>query len=310
MSKPVCPHCGCSMDPIETPYDSSWGGEIHHICFNDECKYFKKSWEALISQGIEGAGYRCRVDARGCCGPIPVTSSYDLRDAIITCEPIIKGTTDHFEANDFGRDDETADAEFYKRPRMVDHLDSKALNTVVDLYAQLVPEDAVVLDLMAGPDSHLNDKVNAKEVVGLGLNQEELDSNPVLTKRVIHDLNADPKLPFADDTFDVVINTVSVDYITQPVEVFREVARILKNKGVFAVVFSNRMFPPKAVNIWKNAKESERIDLVKKMFSAAELFFLDGYFESKGHPRPADDKYYELGIPSDPIYAVWGRVQK
>jgi len=39
---PTCPHCGTQMDPIETPLDSSWGGETHYVCFNDECCYFKE----------------------------------------------------------------------------------------------------------------------------------------------------------------------------------------------------------------------------------------------------------------------------
>ncbi len=306
----VCPHCGCAMDPIETPYESSWGGEIHYVCFNDNCGYFTRSWEALIMQGVEGAGYRCRMDPRGSCGPIPVSSPDDLRDMIVRSEEAVKGTSDFFSVDEFSRDDETPDDVFYGKPRIVDHLDSLALATVEDLYARLIPEGSRILDLMAGPDSHLKGELKPSAVIGLGLNQEELDANPALTKRIIHDLNATPQLPLADDQFEAVVNTVSVDYMTKPVEVFRDVARILKKEGVFIVVFSNRMFPPKAVKLWKHSTESERIELVKKYFCAADQFYLDGYFESKGHPRPEDDKYYSFGIPSDPIYAVWGKVVK
>jgi SAM-dependent methyltransferase len=298
------------MDPIETPYDSSWGGEIHYVCFNDNCGYFTRSWEALVLQGVEGAGYRCRMDARGCCGPIPVSSPDDIKDWIVKGEKVVKGTSDFFGPDDFSRDDETPDDIFYQKPRLVDHLDSRALSTVEDLYARLIPEGSRILDLMAGPDSHLKAELKPVEVTGLGLNKEELDANPALTKRIIHDLNAIPELPFADDQFDAVIITVSVDYVAKPVEVFREVARVSRKEGVFVVVFSNRMFPPKAVKLWKNSTETDRIELVKKYFCSAELFYLDGYFESKGLPRPEDDKYYSFGIPSDPIYAVWGKVVK
>jgi SAM-dependent methyltransferase len=306
----VCPHCGAEMDPIETPLDSSWGGETHYVCFNDECTYFVKSWQAMENQGIEGAGYRCRLDPRGMCGPIAVMSRDDLRMCIIRCEPKEEGTLDHFAINDFAREDETPDAEFYKTPRFVDHLDSLALSTVEDLFVQHIPKGSRILDLMAGPQSHLRAELAPASVAGLGLNEEELQQNSVLTERVVHNLNADPALPFRDDEFDVVVNTVSVDYMTRPVEVFREVSRILKPGGVFIVVFSNRMFPPKAVNIWKTTTEADRVELVKKYFSAAERFYFDGVFESKGKPRPKDDKYYSLGIPSDPIYAVWCKVVK
>jgi hypothetical protein len=78
----ICPHCGAEMDPIETPLDCSWGGEIHHVCFNDECCYYQKSWNVLDGQGIEGTGYRCRMDARGACGPVPVKACDVLKDRI------------------------------------------------------------------------------------------------------------------------------------------------------------------------------------------------------------------------------------
>ena len=124
---------------------------------------------------------------------------------------------------------------------------------------------------------------------------------------MIHDLNGDPRLPFPDNRFDVVVNTVSVDYLTQPLEVFREVSRVLKPEGLFIVIFSNRMFPPKAVNVWKASTEKQRVEIVRRFFTLSGRFAIQGYQESTGKPRPKDDKYYEQGIPSDPIYAVWGK---
>lgn len=70
------------------------------------------------------------------------------------------------------------------------------------------------------------------------------------------------------------------------------------------------MFPPKAVNIWKYTRENARVDLVKKIFRFSQKFSIEGYTESKGKPRPKDDKYFHLGIPSDPVYAVWAAVIK
>ncbi len=66
------------------------GGEIHYVCFNDECCYFKKSWESLENQGIPGTGYRCRIDPRGACGPLAVWSSEALKDRI--CRDIQKAS--------------------------------------------------------------------------------------------------------------------------------------------------------------------------------------------------------------------------
>ncbi len=302
----ICPHCGSEMDPIRTPLESSWGGELHYICFNDDCSYFTNSWKALGNQGIEKTGYRCRIDPRGGCGPAPVWSDDALQDLIVKEEADESSSVSCFSAHDFGRDDETSDANFYVKPRFVDHVDSCALETVEEIYGRLIPQGSSILDLMAGPDSHLGKVSDPAMIVGLGLNRSELEANPVLLEHVIHDLNSDPLLPFQDNHFDAVVNTVSVDYLTQPLEVFREVSRVLKPNGLFIVIFSNRMFPPKAVNIWKRSTEKQRVELVRRFFTLSGRFAIQGYQESTGKPRPKDDKYYANGIPSDPIYAVWG----
>jgi hypothetical protein len=159
---------------------------------------------------------------------------------------------------------------------------------------------------MAGWDSHIPEDLHPSRVVGLGLNENELNENKALTGAVIHDLNKDPLLPFPDNTFDTVVNTVSVDYMTRPFEVFREVGRILKPGGLFLVIFSNRMFPQKAVKIWKESGEEERVLLVEDFFRESGAFEKTTVFVSKGKPRPKDDRYAHLGIPSDPIYAIYG----
>jgi len=187
----------------------------------------------------------------------------------------------------------------------VSHLDQLALSTVSRVIGTLVVEpQPEILDLMASWDSHLPDTLRPSRVVGLGLNPTELQRNTRLTRQVVHDLNREPRLPFPDDTFDVVLNTVSVDYLTRPFEVFREVGRVLRPGGLFLVIFSNRMFMPKAVKIWKHTGQDRRIHLVEDFFHDAEVFDEPVRYVHKGHPRPADDKYAELGLPSDPIYVV------
>lgn len=206
----------------------------------------------------------------------------------------------------FSRLDESDDRAFYARDRFVNHLDSLALATVEAIIGQLVVEDRpAVLDLMASWDSHLPPTIEPSAVVGLGLNQNELAGNPRLTEIVIHDLNRDPRLPFSGESFDVVVNTVSVDYLVRPFEVFREAGRVLKPGGLFLVVFSTRMFAEKATKIWRESTETERVRLVERFFDLARVFEPPKVFVSSGRPRPEDDKYAHLGIPSDPVYAVY-----
>lgn len=213
-----------------------------------------------------------------------------------------------FSPDAFSRLDPSDDAVFYEKDRFVSHLDSLALSTVRDIVGHLIVEDhPVILDLMAGWDSHLPEKLNASEVVGLGLNENELKKNDALTQYVLHDLNRVPHLPFPDNRFDAVINTVSVDYMTQPVQVFEEVARILKPGGLFLVVFSNRMFPQKAVKVWRESNDDERLILVDEFFKQSGGFEKTSLFVSKGKPRPKDDKYAASTPLSDPVYAVYSQ---
>jgi SAM-dependent methyltransferase len=208
--------------------------------------------------------------------------------------------------NSFRREDESNDALFYQQPRLVDHLDRTALETVETLIDSLVLEPSPdVLDLMASWDSHLPGSLNPARTVGLGLNAVELAFNERLDERVIHDLNSQPSLPFEDARFDVVINTVSVDYLTQPVRVFAEVGRILRPGGLFLVIFSNRWFERKVTRIWRSADEQQRVELVEQWFEQSGMFEQTRSYVSKGKPRPPQDKYTALGIPSDPIYAVF-----
>jgi SAM-dependent methyltransferase len=210
----------------------------------------------------------------------------------------------------FARVDESDDSIFYATDRMVSHLDSAALLTVRDLIDQLVvEEEPAILDLMASWDSHIPGTIRPARVMGLGLNRNELAANQALSDYVVHDLNHDPRLPFEDGAFDAVICTVSVDYMTRPLEVFQEVRRVLRAGGVFLVIFSNRFFPPKVVKIWRQSSEEERLLLVADYFDMTPGFEQPRVFVSRGKPRPKDDKYFHLGIPSDPIYAVYAETR-
>ncbi len=206
----------------------------------------------------------------------------------------------------FARADDAPDAAFYARERMVSHLDTTALAMVERLVGSLVTErEPVILDLMASWDSHLPASLSPARVVGLGMNAAELEANRALADRVVQDLNADPRLPFGDGTFDAVLNVVSVEYLTRPVEVFREVGRVLRPGGLHLVVFSNRFFPPKVVQVWQEASEHERVEMVEAFFRASGAFDDPYLFLTMGLPRPEADRYYDSGLPSDPVFAVF-----
>jgi SAM-dependent methyltransferase len=206
----------------------------------------------------------------------------------------------------FTRLDENDDRVFYEVDRMVQHLDQRALDTVTEIIDSLIVEKQPrVLDLMASWDSHLPADLESEIVIGLGLNRRELGANHRLDGRIIHNLNRVPQLPFPEASFDVVINTVSVDYLVKPFEVVAEVARILRPGGLFLVIFSNRFFPEKVVQLWRSASETERVLIVQDYLNSSPLLTPPQAFSSLGRPRPDCDPYAQFGLASDPVYALW-----
>jgi SAM-dependent methyltransferase/FKBP-type peptidyl-prolyl cis-trans isomerase 2 len=215
--------------------------------------------------------------------------------------------TDYFCDDAFSRDDNRADPEFYVKPRYTQHIDDTAIEMVRNTYDRFIDNGMSVLDLMSSWQSHLPQKARLAEYVGLGLNENELRRNPQLLDYVVHDLNEDPVLPFESGSFDVVVNTVSIEYLIHPVAVFSEIARSLKPGGVFVITFSNRWFPTKAIRIWKDIHEFERMGLVLEYFIRSGEFKDLQTYSIRGLPRPRADKYYPDLRFSDPVYAVWGR---
>ena len=215
-----------------------------------------------------------------------------------------RGHTDFFDATAFERIDEDDDAMFYRKPRLINHIDNLASAHVGELYARRLSTDMHVLDLMSSCESHLPPSLAGMQLTGLGLNIEEMQANPALDRRVLHDLNLEPALPFADAKFDAVICTVSVEYLTRPFEVMRELARVVKPGGAVMFAFSDRWFPPKAIRLWSEVHAFERMAVVLACFRDSGLF-TDYYTETlHGWPRPEDDKYAAELADSDPVFFV------
>ncbi|MBM3924700.1 MAG: class I SAM-dependent methyltransferase [SAR202 cluster bacterium] len=197
----------------------------------------------------------------------------------------------------FQRVDENDDALFYAAPRFVVHIDDEAINTVGRIIDEAVAPDSRILDLMSSWRTHLPAGFPKLEVVGLGMNAQEMEDNPDLDDYVIHDLNQNPNLPYEDESFDAVLLTVSVQYLTQPVEVFREVARVLIEGGPFVITFSNRMFANKAVRVWQACNDQQRMELVKMYLERA------GGFTG----ITTQDRTPKLSRYTDPVFLVMGR---
>jgi SAM-dependent methyltransferase len=195
----------------------------------------------------------------------------------------------------FARSDETDDTAFYSFPRFVTHIDDRAIAAVGALYEEL-GIDGAVLDLMSSWVSHFT--TTPADLTVLGMNAEELAANPQAQRAVVHDLNADAQLPFDDDSFDHAVCCVSVDYLTRPVDVFRDVARVVRRGGLFVCTFSNRLFPTKAIRGWLVSGDEAHRQIVSDYFARSGAY---------------DTAVMRTCLPADrvgdPLYGVWARVR-
>lgn len=169
----------------------------------------------------------------------------------------------------FRRLDESPDGQFYAVPRFVAHIDDGAIAAVTQLYRERLPPGGNVLDLMSSWVSHLPPEIAYGRVVGLGMNAEELAANPRLAAWVVHDLNLDPTLPFADHEFDAATICVSVDYLVSPVGVLRDLGRVVRAGGPLIITFSNRCFPTKVIAPWLELDDVGHAALVQRFVREA-----------------------------------------
>jgi Methyltransferase domain len=199
-----------------------------------------------------------------------------------------KGAFDKIDAED--------DELFYEAPRLVYHIDDRAVAALTEFYRTVLPPGGVLLDLMSSWVSHLPPEIEYAEVIGHGMNASELAANPRLNRWFIQNLNRDTQLPFADKSVDAAMICVSIQYLQQPVPVLREAARALRLGAPLVISFSNRCFWTKAVAIWRAIDDEGHARLV-------EHYLHQAGFERIEIHRLAD----WVEDVSDPMTAVVGR---
>ncbi len=194
----------------------------------------------------------------------------------------------------FFKEDGGSDADFYAPARLVTHIDEAATRALTSCYRAALPTGGVLLDLMSSWISHLPPEIAFTEVIGQGMNAEELKANPRLTRSFVQDLNRNPTLPLEAESCDGALCCVGVQYLQRPLDVFAEIRRILRSGAPFIVSFSNRCFPTKAVAIWRSLDVEGHTALVRL------------YLQRAGF-RDIRAEVLRDGSASDPLIAVTGR---
>lgn len=197
-------------------------------------------------------------------------------------------------ARAFDKEDPEVDAAFYAEARLATHIDDPAIGALTDFYRRVLPAGGVILDLMSSWVSHLPVDLAVAEIIGHGMNAEELRANPQLHRWFVQDLNRDPILPLQTASCDAALCCVGVQYLQRPVDTFAEVRRVLRPGAPAIVSFSNRCFPTKAVAIWRALDGEGHARLVR-------LYLERAGFEAVSARALTD------GARGDPLIAVTGR---
>ena len=196
--------------------------------------------------------------------------------------------------------DRSDDSLFYAEPRFVHHLDASFRARLTQLYRERIPACAVVLDLMSSWVSHLPEDITYQEVIGHGLNAEELAANPRLDRHWLQNLNTTQQLPLADNSVDAVLIVAGWQYLQQPEAVAAELLRVVRPRGEVIVAFSNRMFFQKAPQIWTDGSDRDHLAYV------AEVLTAQGWPTPQlvAEETPAPGVLGWIGGKGDPFFAV------
>ncbi len=194
----------------------------------------------------------------------------------------------------FLKQDGGDDAVFYAPARLVTHIDEPATRALTAFYRATLPAGGVLLDLMSSWVSHLPPEMAFTEVIGQGMNAEELKTNPRLSRSFVQNLNRTPVLPLESASCDAALCCVGVQYLQRPLEVFADILRILRPGAPFIVSFSNRCFQTKAVAIWRSLDDSGHAALVRLYLQRA------GFFD-------ISTDVLRDGSGSDPLIAIVGK---
>jgi ribonuclease HII/SAM-dependent methyltransferase len=206
-----------------------------------------------------------------------------------------------------GRLDDNDDAIFYQDERFVEHIDDTAVQALRAYLATVVDSPAAlsVLDVGASWTSHLEESTivsnQQRKVVGIGLNAKELAANMVLSDRLVQNLNVQTTLPLDSDSFDICLCQLTIDYLTRPISVCKELRRVLKKKkeptaGMIHIVFSNRLFLQKAVDNWTGRDDLDHVETV------ASYLHYAGFRNIQAHDLSIRNK--RGSIVGDPLYVV------
>lgn len=180
---------------------------------------------------------------------------------------------------DFERVNEDPDSLFWSTPNYHTILHPETIQRLRVYYGYLLPRAGSILDLCAGPRSYypyaIETSVWSKtlEVVGVGMNLEELRVNSVLqaeSSRKVHNLNEDHNVYHAVGArqFNAATCVLSIMYLTSPCQMLESLRSCMVGGGRVHIVVNNICRKDKTIKKWNTVGARERLQMVRgKLYS-------------------------------------------
>ena len=131
--------------------------------------------------------------------------------------------------------DESNDEDFYSDPKFVYHLDANFRKYLSSVYTNEIKDCSRILDIMSSWDSYLPSCKKYKQVIGHGLNKDELEKNKVLNSFWTQNFNINQNIPLDNNSIDYCLMVAAWQYLQYPEALTLDISRVLKWK-----IFVNR----------------------------------------------------------------------
>jgi SAM-dependent methyltransferase len=137
-----------------------------------------------------------------------------------------------------------------------------------------------ILELGAAEESYLPDDIKPSRHVGAGLNMKLMEENPSLTEKLMVDLNkvvpeedvdSDDLRKLAAEPFDAIIMANTIDFLTNPREVYRSAWCLLKPGGIMITSFSAKKaytnkFERGQTKMWRTFNDDQHMWIAGSFF--------------------------------------------
>jgi len=172
-------------------------------------------------------------------------------------------------------------------------MDDAAIETIKNHYAYYLRDGMSVLELGAAENSYLPDDIKLSRHVGVGLNKALMETNPSISESMVVNLNkvlpeksvdSEELLGLGADTFDTILMANTIEYMTNPREVFRTAWYLLKPGGMLIVPFTNKeafkgKFGKAQTNAWETMSDDQHVWVTGSFFQFSAG---DGWENLKG----------------------------